>query len=75
MMGIRVMMMRWMSPASRRTGSASWGTSGSRTSRWDARPARCPGANHLAGEALAVDTASVAFPRVRPGESLIGKAA
>ena len=29
----------------------------------------------LAGEALAVDTASVAFPRVRPGESLIGKAA
>ena len=29
----------------------------------------------LAGEALAVDTAPVAFPRVRPGESLIGKAA
>src|SRR5689334_5118527 len=29
----------------------------------------------LAGEALAVDTAPVAFTRVRPGESLIGKAA
>jgi fumarate reductase flavoprotein subunit len=29
----------------------------------------------LAGEALAVDTAPVAFTRVRPGESLIGEAA
>jgi len=29
----------------------------------------------LAGDALAVDTAPVAFTRVRPGESLIGKAA
>ena len=29
----------------------------------------------LAGEALTVDTAPVAFPRVRPGETLIGKAA
>jgi fumarate reductase flavoprotein subunit len=29
----------------------------------------------LDGEALAVDTAPVAFTRVRPGESLIGKAA
>ena len=29
----------------------------------------------LDGETLAVDTAPVAFTRVRPGESLIGKAA